>query len=151
MCIVCSIQITIEGRVWTVLICLPASTVSKLFQAQRQQPHPEPVLSQSQQPNAARVEQPQRSTLHAFWRIPQPAPRVTMHMSVDVQRDGTFDSALKCEDCDASIRKEDAMDLDDGMLDQETTCASCRRHVCDGCCVLGDQRVCLSCAGGYAR
>jgi hypothetical protein len=53
---------------------------------------------------------------------------------------------LRCDDCDEQLVRSDAMSLDDGLVAEETACHVCRRQVCDGCAVLGDDRVCLSCA-----
>jgi len=88
---------------------------------------------------------PQRSTLHSFWRI-ESAPAVGQAMQVDGDRSTNMDMGMRCEDCDRALRHDDAMDVDEGLLEQETACAMCRRHVCDTCAVLGNERICLGCA-----
>ncbi|KAK4547210.1 hypothetical protein LTR36_001431 [Oleoguttula mirabilis] len=132
-----------------------ASTISKLYEAQRRHPNASPVMSaQSLQPawmapNVLPV-QAQKSTLHSFWRIPS-APVDLNAMQIDaVARSVPFeDAAMRCEDCERPLQHDnDAMELDSGMLEQETACAVCKRQVCDTCAVLGHDRICLSCASG---
>jgi hypothetical protein len=121
-----------------------ATTISKLYEAQRLHPNAEPVYSTSE---PAHEEAHQKSTLHAFWNIgPQP-------MSMDTASSTNSSSSnlsvvLRCEDCDGSLRHADFMDVDmsDGMVQQESACAGCARQVCDRCAVMGLNRVCLPCA-----
>ena len=123
-----------------------ASTISKLYEAQRLHPHAEPVFS-SQSFGSAVENKAQKSTLHSFWNIPS-AP--AQPMAIDSASSSNTDLAigLRCEDCDGSLRQPDAMDvdMDDGMVQQESSCSSCRRQVCDRCAVVGLNRVCLPCA-----
>lgn len=129
-----------------------ANTMSRLFDAQRQHPQAEPLPSQTNS-TAARQERPQRSTLHAFWRIPKPAPAPTVDTSMinDFPANSAADSGLRCEDCEDALRRDDAMDLDEASLFQELACIVCKRCVCDRCAVLGNARVCLGCASGHER
>lgn len=127
-----------------------ANTIYKLFSAQRQHPHAEPVPSSESQAATNALAPAQRSTLHAFWNInSRPISTSTpSEMIVDSGPVPATDPGLRCEDCDDSIRTEDAMDVDGDLTIQETQCSTCRRTVCDRCAVLGDERVCLSCAVG---
>ena len=124
-----------------------ASTISRLYEAQRSYPRAEPVLSQPTQSttDTTTIAQHQKSTLHSFWEINSaPALPTSVRVQLDDAPNPSMTSieALRCEDCDGSLRPEDAMDLDGG----ETTCHTCRRQVCDRCAVLGNVRVCLACA-----
>ncbi len=132
----------------SVLIDYIASTISKLFSAQREHPHAEPVLSSQPQTHTAPATAPQRSTLHSFWTINSSpaAPVQDTAMQIDVEPGQPVAAGLRCEDCDSSIHRDDAMDLDDGTIAQEVECRSCRRKVCDGCAVLRNERICLGCA-----
>ena len=125
-----------------------ASTISRLYEAQRQQPRAEPVPSQPMT-NATilKTDAPvQRSTLHSFWSIgAQPPERTLVPMAIDTGPN-LVENAIRCEDCHASLWHEDAMELDDGVVEQETACHICRRRICDGCAVLGNERICLPCA-----
>ena len=132
--------------------CVAASTISRLYEAQRQHPHAEPILSQpiSAMPMAGVaasgiIGAKQKSNLHSFWRIRSEPVASSMAMEVDSVTSST-ESLMRCEDCDGSIRRDDdTMDLDDGASDQGSACAICRRHVCDRCAVLGNERICLGC------
>ena len=122
-----------------------ASTISRLYEAQRLHPRAEPLPPS--QPQATTIEPAQKSTLHSFWNISSsPQPPATVPMAVDPSPNFVSNLDTRCEDCDGSLKQEDAMDLDDGTVEQETACHSCRRHVCDRCAVLGNARVCLACA-----
>lgn len=126
-----------------------ASTIDRLYQAQRQHPDASPVLSQpviqAQQPT-----QPQRSTLHSFWRIGQPPAATMMVVDSGPKHLERVTTPPNCEDCDRPLRAEDAMDVDEYTLNQETRCASCERSICDTCAILGTARTCLACASrGY--
>jgi len=129
-----------------------ASTISRLYEAQRRHPDASPIpssqtlaLAPASMPVAA---QAQKSTLHSFWRLPTNAPSRAEAMQIDggIQQGATLE--VRCEDCDRALQHGDAMDVDEGMLEQETACSVCRRHVCDTCAVLGNERICLGCANG---
>lgn len=125
-----------------------ANTIDRLYQAQRQHPDASPVLSQP----VVQVQQPmqsQRSTLHSFWRIEQPPSATRMAVDTGPKVLG-IQMSTNCEDCDRSLRPDDAMDIDEDTLDQETRCSSCQRSICDTCAILGTARTCLACAShGY--
>lgn len=131
-------------------ICrIAASTIEKLYDAQRQHPTAEPVPSHpaSIKPMEVAATRPQKTTLHTFWKIAQP-PSTALNPGVvspacSSARGLTVDWELRCEDCNHGLRNDDAMDLDDA---QGTACHRCRRHVCDGCAVTWNERVCLPCA-----
>lgn len=135
-----------------------ANTISKLFSAQREHPHAEPVPS-SQPPHvAATPAAPQKNTLHSFWHISsnpvEPAHSNTMMVDADPApsaqplkgSQAVTSIGWNCEDCEGHIRFEDEMSLDDSIVARETLCCCCRRRVCDGCAVLWDERLCLGCA-----
>ncbi|KAK5126600.1 hypothetical protein LTR85_009534 [Meristemomyces frigidus] len=125
-----------------------ASTISKLYEAQRRHPDASPMPSaQSIQTPSTQPMQAQKSTLHSFWRIPH-APMDVQAMQIDAGNASSWIPNLRCEDCERPLRHDDAMELDDGRLIQEAACAVCRRHVCDTCAVLGNERICLGCASG---
>lgn len=134
------------------IVSCAASTISKLFSAQRQHPHAEPVLSSDSQTDmtTAASAPAQRSTLHAFWNINStPTTALTSSaMIVDGRSTSTIGPGQRCEDCERPLQSEDAMELDGDTGMQETACCLCARRVCDGCAVLGDQRICLGCATG---
>ncbi|RMY23982.1 hypothetical protein D0867_01682 [Hortaea werneckii] len=128
-----------------------ASTIQRLYDAQRKQPEASPIPSHQsitaivhQQPQS----QPQSSTLHTFWRLPPTSTCVSQPMQIEAASQPPTNELLQCEDCDRSLRTADAMDIDESTTEQESMCAMCRRHVCDGCAVLGDERICLGCANG---
>lgn len=137
--------------VWTDTGRTVANTISRLFNAQRQHPHAEPLPSQAT--TMARTDQTQRSTLHAFWTIPKPVPAVVIDtpMVFDQPASSALNSCPRCEDCEDPLRSEHAMDLDDESMTQETACIACKRCVCDRCAVLGNVRICLGCASGHER
>ena len=85
--------------------------------------------------------QPQKSTLHSFWRIDQPVPIMVPQM-----RRVAVVQEPRCEDCDGALRDEEAMDVDEESV-EDKACGSCRRPVCNGCAVYGRERVCAGCAG----
>ena len=132
-----------------------ASTISRLYEAQRQHPRAEPVPSQPQ-PNvyaipAADRQTKQKSTLHAFWNISSAPVAARSLVATDSTLPSRNEWEWRCEDCDSSLRSTDAMDLDEGAVEEETSCFLCRRYVCNGCAVLGDERVCLACANRSVR
>lgn len=120
-----------------------ASTISKLYEAQRRHPDASPMHpAQSIQPPApVQSTYLQKSTLHTFWRIPS-APTNAHAMQIDAAQASRGSPEMRCEDCERPLREDDAMELDG----RETACAVCRRHVCDTCAVLGNDRICLGCA-----
>ncbi|RMY64532.1 hypothetical protein D0863_09751 [Hortaea werneckii] len=129
-----------------------ASTIQRLYDAQRQHPEASPMpshqsisaITQQQQPQS----QPQSSTLHKFWRLPPTSTCSSQSMQMERTCQPPTSEFLQCEDCDGSLRTGDAMDIDESITEQESMCAMCRRQVCDGCAVLGDERICLGCANG---
>ena len=124
-----------------------ASTISRLYEAQRQHPNAEPMPSQT---NAASLKSEhatnQRSTLHSFWNIGSAPTPVPLPVAFDSGPRSMISSDMRCEDCDGALRQDDAMELDDGAVEQESECYMCRRRVCDRCAVLGHERTCLGCA-----
>ncbi|KAM0717275.1 hypothetical protein Q7P37_007127 [Cladosporium fusiforme] len=128
-----------------------ASTMQRLYDAQRASALSQAEEAQSlQQQQQMQMQQPvpqqtmtQRSTLHSFWRIAQPLPTVQpVQQPVSACSEG-----LRCEDCDGGLKNEDAMEVDE-MSVEDKACGSCRRRICDGCAVWGNERVCQACAGG---
>ncbi|KAI7174161.1 hypothetical protein KC343_g15811 [Hortaea werneckii] len=129
-----------------------ASTIQRLYDAQRKHPEASPMpshqslpaITQQQQPQS----QPQSSTLHSFWRLPPTLTCSSQLMQIERAGQPPTSESLQCEDCDGSLMPADAMDIDEALTEQESMCAMCRRRVCDGCAVLGDERICLGCANG---
>jgi hypothetical protein len=121
-----------------------ANTINKLYEAQRQHLDASPIHSDMHTTNANTTEPTQRSTLHSFWRLPK-AP-TTISMSIDSSLRSLDRSNALCEDCDKPLRHDDAMDIDEYALEEETSCHACKRRICDSCAVLGDLRICLPCA-----
>jgi hypothetical protein len=126
---------------------IAASTIQRLYQAQRENAAAEPGVAPGQphhqhhQQQDQPAPQPQKSTLHSFWRIEQPVPI----MLPQTQRN-TIAQEPRCEDCDGPLRDEEAMDVDEDSA-EDKACGSCRRPVCNGCAVYGRERVCAGCAG----
>lgn len=122
-----------------------ASTIQRLYDAQRYHPDAEPIPSAPAL--AAPLAPAQRSTLHSFWNINQSSvvsePTQTQ---LDVEMISNVPLPMNCEDCDRSLRYDDSMDVDEDLLRQEMACGICQRHVCDLCAVLGNERLCLACA-----
>lgn len=122
-----------------------ASTMNKLFDAQREHPDAAPILSQSlpvRQQHAL-----QKSTLHSFWQLPKHSSVMTPHIEpMHVLPSQSNTSGLVCDDCDRALISPDAMDIDEAMFEEETACRACGKHVCDTCAVAGDERKCLECA-----
>ncbi|KAF1990347.1 hypothetical protein K402DRAFT_324924 [Aulographum hederae CBS 113979] len=120
-------------------------TISKLFNAQKQHPDASPIQSQERL-TGYREQAPQRSTLHAFWQLPQP-PSLLNPVFFQPQS-STLVEMARCDDCERPIGTNDSMsmDLDDGP-DNEYGCRACGKRVCDICAVAGDERRCLSCCG----
>jgi hypothetical protein len=117
-----------------------ATTIHRLFEAQKELPQASPVPSQL--PSIPQPTRSQRSTLHSFWSISHPPAAVP---PPNHAADG---ARMSCEDCDRALQPVDAMDLDESTLDSETQCTGCRRRICDACAVLGDERICLACTNG---
>ncbi len=122
-----------------------ASTISRLYEAQRKHKDAEPVPSSQSIVPAPAHERPQKSTLHAFWSLPS-APARTDDMQVDSGSDRASDQESRCEDCERPLREEDAMEVDDVVLERDTACTMCRRRVCGLCSISGGERFCLGCA-----
>ncbi|KAK1063718.1 hypothetical protein LTR33_012229 [Friedmanniomyces endolithicus] len=122
-----------------------ASTISRLYDAQRKHRDAEPMLSSQSMAPAAAHEKPQKKTLHAFWSLPR-APARTDDMQMHSGRDLTSDLDSRCEDCERPLREEDAMEVDDEVSERDTACAMCRRRVCGLCSIAGAERFCLGCA-----
>ncbi|TKA79119.1 hypothetical protein B0A55_02427 [Friedmanniomyces simplex] len=98
-----------------------ASTINRLYDAQRKHPDAAPVLSSQSVSAAAVQERPQRSTLHAFWNLPSSAPVRIEGMQLDGGGGHRIrDEAPRCEDCERPLREENAMEVDDGLLEQDT-------------------------------
>lgn len=141
-----------------------ASTIQRLYDAQRANAnanvnenanllpstcpqHQEPEAQS--QPQAVQQTVPQKSTLHSFWNIAQPAPSQAQLLQEPSAVTGT-EGPPRCEDCDGDLRAdEDAMEVDigEGSI-EDKACASCRRRICDTCAVVAHERVCESCAKG---
>lgn len=144
-CMSSSLDAVMQMRTLPDVLFYVASTISRLYEAQRRHPDVAPVLF-AQPAHVAQVH-PQRSTLHAFWHINQ-APSTAVPMEFDSMNSPSVGVESRCEDCDRTLGHEDAMKLDGNLLQQETACRMCKRQVCDFCAVQGNERVCLSCASG---
>ncbi|KAI5237168.1 hypothetical protein E4T43_08130 [Aureobasidium subglaciale] len=119
-----------------------ASTVEKLFSAQKEHPHASPLPSQQSplqpDPRFPNTDAPQRSTLHSFWQLPQHTQLSHAGMSHQTLRQ----EVLTCHGCDSVLVPEYGMDT----LDLDTACGACGKHVCNTCAVAADMRLCLDCA-----
>lgn len=71
----------------------------------------------------------QRTSLHAFWRLPG-AGGGGAPVGVEVLR-------VACEDCDGVVEVAE---------EEAAGCGGCGRRVCDGCSMEREGRVCLECA-----
>ncbi len=128
------------------------NTLNKLFAAQRNHPHAEPIpsetLVQAPQPLTSK---PQKSTLHSFWKqlpAPQAQPLVfSLPMPAQQVAHGP-----RCDDCDTPLQSEDAMDMDINMDNDAPVgespfaCSECGKNVCSTCAVVATKRHCLQCA-----
>lgn len=125
-----------------------ASTMQRLFDAQRKHPMASPLPSHQNAQAAVQHEQSQRSTLHKFWSLPPSHGSTVQPMSMQVEQTVALGigTDLRCEDCDRSLRDDDKMDLDESAFEEDMGCIACHRHVCGACAILGDERICLSCA-----
>lgn len=141
----------IQMRALADVCSIAASTIQRLYQAQRENAAAEPGVAPGQQQQYQQhhqeqdhlqpAPQPQKSTLHSFWRIEQPVPIMVPQM----QRVAVAQEP-RCEDCDGALRDEEAMDVDEDSA-EDKACGSCRRPVCNSCAVYGRERVCAGCAG----
>lgn len=126
-----------------------ASTIQRLYDAQRKHPEASPTPSHPHLSAAVPQQiQPQRSTLHSFWQLPPGSTITAPPLQVSNAQQLGGETAMRCEDCDQDLHSDDAMEIDGGFLEHETACVFCRRAVCDRCAVRGDERVCLSCVSG---
>ncbi|KAH0286235.1 hypothetical protein M436DRAFT_53122 [Aureobasidium namibiae CBS 147.97] len=126
-----------------------ASTVEKLFHAQKAHPHASPQPSQQPQPQLQaqyplqfppQDAPPQRSTLHSFWHLPQPSHIPQQHTDTSISQQ----EVLACEGCDGRLIPEYPYGMD--TLDADTMCTACGKHVCNTCAITADTRLCLDCA-----
>ncbi|KAF2207939.1 hypothetical protein CERZMDRAFT_71203 [Cercospora zeae-maydis SCOH1-5] len=124
---------------------LCAKTITRLYEAQRQFPHAAPVSSSLITSTTTAEAPTQRTTLHSFWNLGQRSTDAMM--SARASKVEASPDLIMCEDCDQNVREDGAMDLDGVIVENETRCEGCSRQVCDMCAVLGDRRICLSCAG----
>ncbi|KAK3117657.1 hypothetical protein LTR53_000785 [Teratosphaeriaceae sp. CCFEE 6253] len=92
-----------------------ASTISRLYDAQRRHPDAAPAMSNQTASVVGVQEQPQKSTLHAFWRLPAGPVRVD-EMQIDPRSVLPDAQALQCDDCDRPLRHDNAMDLEDAWI-----------------------------------
>ncbi|KIW01558.1 uncharacterized protein PV09_07034 [Verruconis gallopava] len=112
-------------------------TIQKLFDAQRQRPHAEPVPSSLVPSLPSRP--PQRSTLHEFWNIRRPQPIFATPAALEET------PSLLCDDCDRALALSDV--ADQTLLEPRDlfSCLACGKAVCDFCAVNVDGRRCLDC------
>ena len=92
----------------------------------------------------------QKSTLHAFWQLPnQPIqsrqlnanePTTTALVTMGV---GTGAAQVMCEDCDGLLGS--GVGMSEEVAAEEWACWGCGRRVCDACAVAGHVRRCLQC------
>ncbi|KAF4308107.1 hypothetical protein GTA08_BOTSDO04721 [Botryosphaeria dothidea] len=87
------------------------STLRRLYNAQREQPHASPIPSQDTAAAASASHEPvvQKSTLHKFWNISQPPsqPPAAALPSVTNNNEGA-----RCQDCDTNLVSDDSMNMD---------------------------------------
>ncbi|KAF2235296.1 hypothetical protein EV356DRAFT_122603 [Viridothelium virens] len=127
------------------------NTMHKLYDAQKRDPQPfslpaiEPAVAENPILSA-----PQKSTLHAFWRLPAPS-RHSPAWPIDQSQSVVLAHDTRCEDCDCSLRPTDMMDVDVDGQDVGHACHACQRKVCDRCAVTTEERLCLECAGHKMR
>jgi hypothetical protein len=139
---------------WTCTHTISENTIHKLFAAQRQNPHAEPILSESSPPPSPNPSKPiQKSTLHSFWNLPALAVQPpTIHITAPHQVAPQTGFAAWCEDCDAPLREEAGgmdtdVDMDGGAGENSVfACIDCGKHVCGTCAVVSNARHCLRCA-----
>ncbi|KAI4734887.1 hypothetical protein E4T50_14592 [Aureobasidium sp. EXF-12298] len=125
-----------------------ASTVEKLFQAQKAHPHASPQPSQpphhqhylqSQFPTQE-AQPPQRSTLHSFWHLPHTVQTPHHESALRIPQQ----EVLVCDGCDGMIVPESVYGMD--TLEKDTMCKACGKHVCNTCAITAETRLCLDCA-----
>lgn len=143
----CWLGAVIQMRALADVTRVAASTIQRLYQAQRENVAAEPGVAPGQQQQHFQQEQEQyrpaqaqKSTLHSFWRIEQPIPTAMPVQRVEITQEP------RCEDCDGGLRDEGAMDVDEGSI-EDKACGSCRRPICDSCAIFGRERICAGCAG----
>jgi hypothetical protein len=123
-----------------------ASTVEKLFSAQKAHPHasPQPSHQLPPQPQSppqfAQQEAPQRSTLHTFWHLPQGTQMPQYNTTPRIPQQ----EVLVCDGCDRRIESDSPYGTD--TLIADTRCTACERSVCDTCSITVETRLCLDCA-----
>ncbi|KAF1824495.1 uncharacterized protein K489DRAFT_316840 [Dissoconium aciculare CBS 342.82] len=123
-----------------------ATTISKLYDAQRRLPDATSIPSPQVQMTPEPSQPTQRSTLHSFWKVNTPMCAPPSILGEPLGVPGT-----SCEDCDVPLRDEGAMDLDESVMANELACRYCSRMVCNGCALVRESRSCLSCAThGYS-
>ncbi|KAF2476661.1 uncharacterized protein BDR25DRAFT_252819 [Lindgomyces ingoldianus] len=127
------------------------NTINKLFSAQRNYPHAQPILSDSAQLAPQHAPAVQKSTLHAFWKLP--APPVQSH-TIQIRHHQvapqTWDPP-RCDDCDGVLQSETNemeidMELDECGSSNTFACRDCGKNVCGMCAVVSNTRHCLQCA-----
>lgn len=98
-----------------------ASTIAKLFAAQKQLTS-QPTTTTTPPPEPEQLP-PQRTTLHSFWRIPQPPPMTLAGIC------GQETDKSRCENCEQLSRHDDdnAMDIDEIFGSKDMACQSCQR------------------------
>ncbi|KAH9863086.1 hypothetical protein IAQ61_009361 [Plenodomus lingam] len=134
------------------------NTLNKLFTAQQSTPVLSTIPTVSVPPSQPsrplhEQQQPQKSTLHAFWKQ-LPAPPVRPLIFPIQPRQSQSPSHLpQCDDCDASLVDDmDGMHVDmdvamGGALESSPfACCECGKKVCGTCAVVANRRVCLECA-----
>ncbi|KEQ63653.1 uncharacterized protein M437DRAFT_47302 [Aureobasidium melanogenum CBS 110374] len=129
----------LSRRLHTDSECAVASTVQKLFSAQRAHPHASPIPSYPQTQDLPQDAPAQRSTLHSFWQLPQSSQLQVQHgtPAPTMQQE-----VVMCEGCDRVLVPEYGMDT----LEAETACRGCGKCVCDTCAITAEVRLCLDCA-----
>lgn len=123
---------------------IAASTIEKLYAAQKQLPLASPVCSSNTTtPPPEPTELPtQRTTLHSFWRLPQAPPSTSMMMDCAYDTDISRDTS--CDD-------DDSMDIDESFVDRVAACQSCQRQIQGRYTAIGNLRVCITCASSAYR
>ncbi|KAF2666916.1 hypothetical protein BT63DRAFT_481377 [Microthyrium microscopicum] len=120
------------------------NTLQKLFGAQKQTQDTTSAATSPLDSSSRTISRPQR-TLHAFWTLPHQAmhfPTSTPELSTQTCLDD-----LRCNDCDGSLRDDNAMDIDSNYIVEESRCHICQRSVCDMCSVgVASMRRCLRCS-----
>jgi len=132
-----------------------ATTMQKMYAAQRQGHAAEPLLSAPILDVEAQTDSGYgQKRLDAFWSVPKTqtsGARQTWTTNHEAWH------GPKCEDCDAPVVDTE----DSGMSRADYTmggtgaaavqaggcCAGCGRRVCGLCSLIREQRVCLECAG----